>query len=63
MWQGKPEWQIPHIFSLYKLVLSMVCSLVRTVAIPTVGWNIFYSYWTFMTRRVRLRYNSIDPED
>jgi len=25
------------------------------VAIPTFGWILFYSYWTFMKRRVRLR--------
>jgi DNA-binding transcriptional ArsR family regulator len=25
------------------------------VAIPTIGWIIFYSYWTFVKRRVRLR--------
>ncbi len=25
------------------------------VAIPTFGWILFYSYWTFVKRRVRLR--------
>ena len=25
------------------------------VAIPTIGWILFYSYWTFVKRRVRLR--------
>ena len=33
------------------------------VAIPTIGWMIFYSYWTFVKRRVRLRNNGADPED
>jgi hypothetical protein len=33
------------------------------VAIPTIGWILFYSYWTFVKRRVRLRNNGIDPED
>jgi len=25
------------------------------VLIPTIGWILFYSYWTFVKRRVRLR--------
>ena len=33
------------------------------VAIPTIGWILFYSYWTFVKRRVRLRNNGIDSED
>jgi hypothetical protein len=33
------------------------------IAIPTIGWIAFYSYWTFVKRRVRLRNNNIDPED
>ncbi|MHA1909664.1 MAG: hypothetical protein ACW98Y_20360, partial [Candidatus Thorarchaeota archaeon] len=33
------------------------------VAIPTLSWIVFYSYWTFVKRRVRLRGNDIDPED
>jgi DNA-binding transcriptional ArsR family regulator len=33
------------------------------VAIPTIGWIAFYSYWTFVKRRVRLRNNNIDPAD
>lgn len=33
------------------------------VAIPTIGWIVFYSYWTFVKRRVRLRNNGIEPED
>ena len=33
------------------------------IAIPTVGWMIFYSYWTFVKRRVRLRNNNVEPED
>jgi len=32
-------------------------------AIPTVGWLVFYSYWTFVKRRVRLRTNGVDIED
>ena len=28
------------------------------VAIPTIGWILFYSYWTFVRRRVRLREDS-----
>jgi hypothetical protein len=24
-------------------------------AIPTIGWALFYTYWTFVKRRVRLR--------
>jgi DNA-binding transcriptional ArsR family regulator len=33
------------------------------VAIPTLGWIIFYSYWTFVKRRVSLRKNGMEPED
>ncbi|MHA2353138.1 MAG: DUF7347 domain-containing protein [Candidatus Thorarchaeota archaeon] len=33
------------------------------VAIPTIGWILFYSYWTFVKRRVRLRDNGVDSED
>jgi hypothetical protein len=33
------------------------------VAVPTIGWIAFYSYWTFVKRRVRLRNNNIDPGD
>jgi hypothetical protein len=33
------------------------------VAIPTVGWLIFYSYWTFVKRKVSLRSNGVDHED
>ena len=33
------------------------------VAIPTIGWILFYSYWTFVKRRVRLRNNGVDAED
>lgn len=33
------------------------------VAIPTIGWILFYSYWTFVKRRVRLRNNGVDSED
>ncbi|MFX1606130.1 MAG: ArsR/SmtB family transcription factor [Promethearchaeota archaeon] len=33
------------------------------VAIPTIGWILFYSYWTFVKRRVRLRNNGIESED
>jgi DNA-binding transcriptional ArsR family regulator len=32
------------------------------VAIPTLGWILFYSYWTFVKRRVRLIGNSVDTE-
>jgi hypothetical protein len=33
------------------------------VAIPTIGWAIFYSYWTFVKRKVRLRNNGIGGDD
>ena len=32
-------------------------------AIPTVGWIVFYSYWTFVKRRVRLRNNGVDIDE
>lgn len=32
------------------------------VAIPTLGWILFYSYWTFVKRRVRVIGNSVDTE-
>ena len=32
-------------------------------AIPTIGWAIFYSYWTFVKRRVCLRENSDITEE
>jgi hypothetical protein len=31
--------------------------------LPTVGWFVFYSYWTFVKRRVRLRNNGVDAQD
>ncbi|MFW9980541.1 MAG: winged helix-turn-helix domain-containing protein [Candidatus Thorarchaeota archaeon] len=33
------------------------------VAIPTIGWILFYSYWTFVKRRVRLWNNGPDSQD
>jgi hypothetical protein len=33
------------------------------IAVPTIGWLIFYSYWTFVKRRVRLRNNGVDSEN
>jgi len=33
------------------------------VAIPTIGWILFYSYWTFVKRRVRLRNDNDVTED
>ncbi|MHA3964236.1 MAG: ArsR/SmtB family transcription factor [Candidatus Thorarchaeota archaeon SMTZ1-45] len=32
-------------------------------AVPTFGWLVFYSYWTFVKRRVRLRNNGIETEN
>ncbi|MGY5860558.1 MAG: helix-turn-helix domain-containing protein [Candidatus Thorarchaeota archaeon] len=32
-------------------------------AIPTIGWAIFYSYWTFVKRRVWLREDSDDSDE
>lgn len=32
-------------------------------AIPTIGWLLFYSYWTFVKRRVKLRSNGFEQED
>ena len=32
-------------------------------ALPTIGWLAFYSYWTFVKRRVRLRNNVIHSEE
>jgi hypothetical protein len=31
-------------------------------AIPAIGWILFYSYWTFVKRRVRLRNNGVEAE-
>ncbi len=33
------------------------------VAIPTICWIAFYSYWTFVKRRVRLRNNNVAVDD
>ena len=33
------------------------------VAIPTIGWILFYSYWTFVKRRVRFRDEGSDIID
>jgi len=33
------------------------------VAIPTIGWILFYSYWTFVKRRVRFRDDGSDSID
>ncbi|MFX1485117.1 MAG: ArsR/SmtB family transcription factor [Promethearchaeota archaeon] len=33
------------------------------VAIPTIGWALFYTYWTFVKRRVSLRNKSIQTEE
>ncbi|MFW9964556.1 MAG: ArsR/SmtB family transcription factor [Candidatus Sifarchaeia archaeon] len=30
------------------------------ISIPTFGWLVFYSYWTFVKRRVALRSNGIE---
>jgi len=32
-------------------------------AIPTIGWILFYSYWTFVKRRVRLRDNGFTDDE
>ena len=32
-------------------------------AIPTIVWILFYSYWTFVKRRVRLRNNNVDADE
>jgi DNA-binding transcriptional ArsR family regulator len=32
-------------------------------AIPTIGWLVFYSYWTIVKRRVRLIGNGVELED
>ena len=32
-------------------------------AIPTIAWLVFYSYWTFVKRRVRFRSNGIETEE
>jgi hypothetical protein len=32
-------------------------------AIPTIAWLIFYSYWTFVKRRVRFRGNGIETKE
>ncbi len=32
-------------------------------AIPTIGWLVFYSYWTFVKRRIHLRNTGVDAED
>ncbi|MGY5881444.1 MAG: helix-turn-helix domain-containing protein [Candidatus Thorarchaeota archaeon] len=32
-------------------------------AIPTIGWILFYSYWTFVKRRVRLRDNGATSDE
>jgi hypothetical protein len=31
--------------------------------IPTIGWIVFYSYWTFVKRRVKLRGDSYEQDD
>ncbi|MFW9809894.1 MAG: winged helix-turn-helix domain-containing protein [Candidatus Thorarchaeota archaeon] len=33
------------------------------VAIPTVGWALFYTYWTFVKRKVSLRNSGVQTED
>ncbi|MFW9767561.1 MAG: winged helix-turn-helix domain-containing protein [Candidatus Thorarchaeota archaeon] len=33
------------------------------VAFPTIGWATFYSYWTFVKRRVRLRNDGVGAGD
>lgn len=33
------------------------------VAIPSIGWIVFYSYWTFVKRRVKLRGDSYEQDD
>jgi hypothetical protein len=32
-------------------------------AIPTIGWALFYTYWTFVKRRVKLRDNDITDDE
>ncbi|MFW9965299.1 MAG: hypothetical protein ACFFCX_17125, partial [Candidatus Sifarchaeia archaeon] len=33
------------------------------ISIPTIGWIVFYSYWTFVKRRVRFRDDAEDLQD
>jgi len=33
------------------------------VAIPTIGWILFYSYWTFVKRRIRFTDDADDLQD
>jgi hypothetical protein len=32
-------------------------------AIPTIGWALFYTYWTFVKRKVRLREGGNDSDE
>ena len=63
-WQRR-SWVI-NVVMLTALNIYLLFSMPQYylfAAIPTVGWIVFYSYWTFVKRRVRLRNNGVDSEE
>ncbi|MGD9397474.1 MAG: winged helix-turn-helix domain-containing protein [Candidatus Thorarchaeota archaeon] len=63
-WQRR-SWMI-NVFMLCAINIFFLFSSPEYyvfVAIPTIGWILFYSYWTFVKRRVRMRNNGVDSED
>lgn len=63
-WQRR-SWVI-NVVMLTALNIYLLFSMPQYylfAAIPTIGWIVFYSYWTFVKRRVRLRNNGVDSEE
>lgn len=63
-WQRR-SWIINVIMlgAINILLLFTVPEYYIFVAIPTIGWIAFYSYWTFVKRGVQLGNDAVAPED
>jgi len=63
-WQKRSWWLNVLMMSMLNIYFFFTAfEFYIFVAIPTIGWILFYSYWTFVKRRVSLRGNSADQED
>ncbi|MDH4212665.1 MAG: helix-turn-helix domain-containing protein [Candidatus Thorarchaeota archaeon] len=63
-WQRRSWWlNVLMMFMLNIYFFFTAFEFYIFVAIPTFGWLLFYSYWTFVKRRVSLRSNGADQEN
>ncbi|MGY5876887.1 MAG: helix-turn-helix domain-containing protein [Candidatus Thorarchaeota archaeon] len=56
-WQRRSWYINLGTYILMNSYFIMISSLWFLAFIPTTAWIVFYSYWTFVKRRVRLRTN------